>query len=283
VGSFITETWLREHSSLALGTELHLPAEGRLTPAARTLLDERRIAVKFVDTAGRTYLAESAETSASSTSAGKEASRLRVHPLTSQASYQVASCALCNQEVTRKPEAMTHLDTQHLVSKNHPRLRLRGKLDSAIAHAVWVQSELGPAERDSTLALWLADLRSCLGNVLRAEVTGATLLPIHMGELDDAAIHRLSHDPLAYFGHDHIVPEAGQGVTVARLNILRALVRESELAAAEIYIDSDYQVARPDILDALNRLSSAIYVLMLLSYVASLGQPVSSGKIASWI
>lgn len=279
MGLYITETWLREHSSLAAGTEIHLPAERRLTPAARTLLDERQINVKFVDAAGRTYLAGG---NAANASEANESSRQRVHPLTSQADHQVASCALCNQRVTRKPEAMTHLDDRHLVGKNHPRLRLRGKLDTVIAHAVWVQSELEPAERDSTLALWLADLRSCLGNVLRAEVTGATLLPIHMGELDDAAIHRLSHDPLTYFGHDHIVPDAGQGVTVARLNILRALVRESELAAAEIYIDSEFQVARPDILQALNRLSSAIYVLMLLSYVASLGQPVSSGKIASW-
>ena len=43
MGSFITETWLREHFSLAHGTEVRLPEDGRLTPAARTLLDEKRV------------------------------------------------------------------------------------------------------------------------------------------------------------------------------------------------------------------------------------------------
>jgi ethanolamine utilization cobalamin adenosyltransferase len=98
-----------------------------------------------------------------------------------------------------------------------------------------------------------------------------------MGELDAEAIHRLSHDPLRYFGHDHIVPDAAQGVTVARLNLLRALIREAELAAANVYIDANYQLTRPDILESLNRLSSAVYVLMMLSYVATLGRPEQPG------
>jgi ethanolamine utilization cobalamin adenosyltransferase len=38
--AFITESWLREHFSLTDGTEVHLPADGKLTPAARALLDE---------------------------------------------------------------------------------------------------------------------------------------------------------------------------------------------------------------------------------------------------
>lgn len=268
MGTFITETWLREHFSLAPGTEIHLPAEGQLTPAARTLIGERRIGVKFIDAAGRTYL----EDTRSPHDAGDQAAaRLKVHPLTSQASREAAACSLCGQEVAHKSEAMTHLDARQLVAKNHPRMHLRGKLDTVIAHAVWVQSELPASGGDGKVALWLADVRSCLGMVLRGEVTGETVPPVHMGELDAEAIHRLSHDPLRYFGHDHIVPDAAQGVTVARLNLLRALIREAELAAANVYIDANYQLTRPDILESLNRLSSAVYVLMMLSYVASLG------------
>ena len=253
MGSFITETWLREHFSLAHGTEVRLPEDGRLTPAARTLLDEKRISIKYLDAAGRTFI-ESAE--------GKPPSRQRVHPLTGSAEHPVATCTLCGNEVSHKPEAMTHLDPHHLTGKNHPRLRLRAKLDTSIAHAVWVQAELSDVERASTLSFWLADVRSCLGN--------------------EQAIHRLSHDPLRYFGHDHLVPDASQGITVARLNLLRALIREAEVIAADVYIDRDYKLTRPDILQALNRLSSAVYVLMLLAYVARTGHEPDPERMAKW-
>ncbi|MCH2219259.1 MAG: hypothetical protein MK097_02890, partial [Dechloromonas sp.] len=85
-----------------------------------------------------------------------------------------------------------------------------------------------------------------------------------------------------YFGHDHIVPEATQGTTIARLNLLRAHIREAEVAAADVYIDRDFNVLRPDLMQALNRLSSAVYVVMLLSHVASLGQSADIKKLTSW-
>lgn len=272
--SFITENWLREHFTLTAGTEIHLPADGRLTPSARTMLDERRIRVKFVDEAGRTFLERDAK--------GEVQERVRIHPLTGTERAEVASCRLCGQEVEKKPDAATHLDSRTLVAKNDPRIRLRGKLDTAIAYAVWVQAELDARERESVMASWLADVRSALGNVLRGEVTGGGIAAVRMGELDDEAIHRLSHDPLRYFGHDHIVPEALQGTTIARLNLLRVHIREAELAAADVYIDREFNVLRPDLLQALNRLSSAVYILMLLSHVAAIGQPADTRKLASW-
>ncbi len=276
MGSFITETWLREHFSLAHGTEVRLPEDGRLTPAARTLLDEKRISIKYLDAAGRTFIESTGGAE------GKPPSRQRVHPLTGSAEHPVATCTLCGNEVSRKPDAMTHLDPHHLTGKNHPRLRLRAKLDTSIAHAVWVQAELSDVERASTLSFWLADVRSCLGNVLRGEVTGEAVSGVRMGELDEEAIHRLSHDPLRYFGHDHLVPDASQGITVARLNLLRALIRETEVIAADVYIDRDYKLTRPDILQALNRLSSAVYLLMLLAYVARTGHEPDPERMAKW-
>lgn len=272
--AFITETWLRENFSLAAGTEIHLPAEGKLTPAARALLAEQHIRVRFVDAAGRVF--------AETPGATDEPARQRLHPLTGSAEFAKPACQLCGQEVARKPEALTHLDGHALVPKNDPRLKLRGKLDTAIAHAVWAQSELSDDEQRSTLGRWLADIRSALGNVLRAEVTGETVPLVRMGDLDDEAIHRLSHDPLRYFGHDHIVPEQAQGATIARLNLLRAQIREAELAAADVYIDREFNVSRPDLLQALNRLSSAVYVLMLLSHVAAQGAAPDMRKLAAW-
>ena len=274
MSAFITETWLRENFSLTDGTEIHLPADGKLTPAARALLAERHIRLRFVDEAGRVF--------AEAPGAAEEPVRQRIHPLTGGAEVATPACLLCGQEVARKPEALTHLDSHTLVPKNDPRLKLRGKLDTAIAHAVWAQSELSGDEQRSTLGRWLADVRSALGNVLRAEVTGEEALPVRMGDLDDEAIHRLSHDPLRYFGHDHLVPEQAQGATLARLNLLRTQIREAELAAADVYIDREFNVLRPDLLQALNRLSSAVYVLMLLSHVAALGRAPDMQKLTSW-
>jgi ethanolamine utilization cobalamin adenosyltransferase len=105
--------------------------------------------------------------------------------------------------------------------------------------------------------------------------------PVSMGEFDETAIHAISHNPLKYIGHDHLVPEVVHGVQVARLNLLRTQIREAELLAADVFIDRDFRVTRPDIMLALNRLSSAVYVLMLMTLMAERGQPVSPEKVRS--
>jgi ethanolamine utilization cobalamin adenosyltransferase len=77
---------------------------------------------------------------------------------------------------------------------------------------------------------------------------------------------------LKYLGHDHLLSEMNQGARVARLNLLRAQIREAELYAADVYIARDFTVTRPDIMRGLNRLSSAVYVLTLLAYLAEQGK-----------
>ncbi|OWY40296.1 cobalamin adenosyltransferase [Xenophilus sp. AP218F] len=262
MSTFITEDWLRERYSLARATEIHLPADSRLTPAAEELIKARELSVKFMDEQGRVMV-----------EAG-DGERRPVHALTGSDRRAEQSCQLCHQPVARKSEALTHLDAQTLVAKNDPRIRFRGGLDSAIALAVWLQSEFDPAGKRVRLAQYLADIRSCLGNALRAEVSGEPMPPVAMGEANDERLHALSHRPLALLGHDHIVPAAEHGASVARLNLLRARIRECELDAAALYLDLDYQASRPDILQALNRLSSAVYVLMLLVLLQERGQPL---------
>ena len=276
MSAFVTESWLRERFSLAHGSEIHLPENARLTPSARTLLEERQIRVKYLDDAGRAFV----ETQAAESRHGEEPALRRVPVLTGENERVAATCLLCSQTVATKPDTLTSLDGKALVAKNDPRLKLRGKLDTAIAHAVWIQTEW--AADGATLAHWLADVRSALGRVLKAEVSGEPMPPVAMGEFDEAAIHAISHHPLKYLGHDHIVPEAGHGGEVARLNLLRAQIREAELAAADVFIDRDFKVLRPDIMQALNRLSSAVYVLMLMTLMAGRGQSISPKKERAW-
>ncbi|EBX3569516.1 cobalamin adenosyltransferase, partial [Salmonella enterica subsp. enterica serovar Java] len=56
MNDFITETWLRANHTLSEGSEIHLPADARLTPSARELLESRRLRIKFLDPQGRLFV-----------------------------------------------------------------------------------------------------------------------------------------------------------------------------------------------------------------------------------
>ena len=71
-------------------------------------------------------------------------------------------------------------------------------------------------------------------------------------------IRTRSQHPQDYFGIPHFMPSPEDPASVLRLNALRAQVREAELTAA-----AAFGREREDLLRALNRLSSLLYVLML--------------------
>lgn len=271
MGPYITETLLREKYSLGYGTEIRLPADARLTPAAQGLLDDRKIIIKYVDEDGRVFLDQ---TPAAETVEDKHEMK-QVNPLTNDSEWHVGTCLMCHQEVREKPEVLTNIDSRNLILKNDPRLKLRGKLDTVIALAVLIQTEFDGLPKLSQVTLWLSDVRSALGNVLKAEATGSEMPPVTLGDMSEEVLHAISHNPLKYLGHDHLLPEASQGVQVARLNLLRAEIREAELYAADVYIARDLTITRPDIMEGLNRLSSAVYVLMLLTYMIQQGKHIS--------
>ncbi|MDN6448360.1 MAG: ethanolamine utilization cob(I)yrinic acid a,c-diamide adenosyltransferase EutT [Enterobacterales bacterium] len=253
--TFITEDWLRANHTLSEGSEIRLPSDSRMTPSARELIEGRRLLVKFQDEQGRLFVAASLEED-------KALPELQpVHGLTSQDRAAAASCELCHQAVVDKPDTLTHLNAQVMVAKNDPRLAFRARLDASIATAVWLQSELSGM---ASVAHWLADIRSLLGNIMRADALDIPLAVQEIAGLTADELHRLSHQPLKFLGHDHIVPDVNQGRDVALLNLLRASVRETEITAAKVFIGADYHVQKADLLQALNRLSSAVYVLMIL-------------------
>lgn len=221
---FITEAWLRANHTLSEGAEIHLPADSRLTPSARELLESRHLRIKFIDEQGRLFVDD------------EQQQPQPVHGLTSSDEHPQACCELCRQPVAKKPDTLTHLSAEKMVAKSDPRLGFRAVLDSTIALAVWLQIEL-------------------------TEPLGCQAI---VG-LSDEDLHRLSHQPLRYLDHDHLVPEASHGRDAALLNLLRTKVRETETVAAQVFITRSFEVLRPDILQALNRLSSTVYVMMILS------------------
>lgn len=166
------------------------------------------------------------------------------------------------QSVEKKPEHMTHLHSNVLVPKGHPRIRLRGRLDSLQADIILLQTQTDAAgETDLTAELdeVLAHCRS----IMRCEVTGEPLDGATLLGLDEGALRAQSQQPKLHFGVGHLLPDYRLGAVFAALNRLRAQAREVELAAIDAFCPPEGGAVRTDLLQALNRLSSAFYILML--------------------
>jgi len=158
---------------------------------------------------------------------------------------------------TSKPEHMTHIRGNILAPKTHPRIALRGKLDSLEAEIISLQADAAECGMDS-LIKDLEDLLSLTRNILAAEVKEEPLAPIMLWGMDADALRHASHDVRSSVGIDHPIPNYKMGKFAAKLNIVRTKVRETELSAAHAFGNE-----REDILTALNRMSSAVYLLFL--------------------
>ena len=156
-----------------------------------------------------------------------------------------------------KPEHMTHLRGNILVSKTHPVIRFRGKLDTLQAELILGQQALPREEKR------LGEILALSRTLIRCDVMQEAVPMEKLCGLTEQELHRRSHFPQDYYGKPHFMPEAADGPLVAWLNLLRCRVRETELAAAKAFTDSDGNCLRTDILQALNRMSSMLYLMMI--------------------
>ena len=157
-----------------------------------------------------------------------------------------------------KPEHMTHLNGEVLVPKTHPRIGFRGKIDLLEAELL-----LRMAQSEGPLREQLGEILSLARKLLRADVLEEPLAPETLCGLTEAELRLRSHRPQEYYGQPHFMPEAEDDLTVLRLNRLRCLARQAELAAVHAFCDREGNPTRADILQALNRMSSMLYILMI--------------------
>ena len=156
-----------------------------------------------------------------------------------------------------KPEHMTALTAGELVCKTHPRILLRGKLDTLESEILVQQAACGEE--------WVAPLNDALllvRSVMAAEVRDIPVPAWTLDGMGPEEVHRCSHHPEEFGFPGHILPEAGHGLTAAQMNRLRAICRETELAAVRVFWDGQ-RLAHEDCVLALNRLSSYFYILQL--------------------
>ena len=167
--------------------------------------------------------------------------------------YKVLSGGFCEE----KPEHMTHLNAEVLVPKTHPRISFRGKMDTLEAELILCQLA------DETLRSPIGEILSLARQILRCDVLNEPLSPGKLCGLTEDEQRRRSHFPQEFYGQPHFMPEAADGMVIARLNRARCAAREAELSAVAAFSDRDGNPTRPDILRALNRMSSMLYILMI--------------------
>ncbi|MDR1777584.1 MAG: hypothetical protein LBR31_07125 [Desulfovibrio sp.] len=166
----------------------------------------------------------------------------------------------------RAESGLTHLDAATMVAKTHPRIEARGKLDNLMAEIVLTQTLFDPKSKlPPLLKDCLSELKNWVFQTLAAEISGSILPEQSMAGMNPDALRAVSRNPRRYLALDHLTPDATLGMNMAFLNRLRTQVRETELTVAKAAL------CRSDIGESLNRLSSAVYVLMLFTRLAESG------------
>ncbi len=164
---------------------------------------------------------------------------------------------LSGGEVSEKPEHMTHLNGDWLVPKTHPRILFRGKLDTLEAELILCQ-----LSKDA-LVTPVGEVLDLARRIIRCDVLEEPLPEKKLCGMSQEELRKRSHFPQDYYGQPHFMPSAADGAVIARLNRARCAAREAELAAVEAFRDREGNPTRPDILRAMNRMSSMLYLLMI--------------------
>jgi ethanolamine utilization cobalamin adenosyltransferase len=112
-------------------------------------------------------------------------------------------------------------------------------------------------------------------SLLCAEYKCVPLGEIKVLGFSSKELREQSHHPERYFERKHLLMNHSMGTLCLRLNLLRTVAREAEIAAVTALRDSavpsePVKRCRMDIVEALNRLSSLFYILMYKYRNASL-------------
>ena len=258
--SVITESVLRSDFKKQVPKVLEVKKSDILTPSAKQYLREKGVELKMVDEA------KEQDAYACETDANEGAKP--TYKTNDYKPFEVMDQGFQPKFVSdydggmyeKKPEYMTHLYGNRLVFKDDARIVFRGKLDSFQSQILSLQIGLMKLGMNQ-LVSDLDEVLELTRNILMSEVKD---MPLELGRLfglDENGIRAHSHNPKKYYGVKHFVPDASMGEAIIGLNALRTQVRELEVAGMQAF-RSGTVITHQDIIRTLNRLSSAIYILM---------------------
>ena len=247
----ITEDFLRLELRNAQPETYYVPEGKILTPAAREYLQQRKIKI------AKGEPPEAAPAEPAAPAAPAPAAAPAATPTAKYRDHETGAFYM------DKPEHMTQLFGNELVTKNHPRILFRGKLDSLQAMVVLDQALIA-ADGNQKLVDDLGSILDNLREMMRCDVLDETYCRQTIIGLTHQELRERSHNPQKFFGiKQMLLPDYTMGRDYALLNQLRAAIRETEVAAATAFLTGS-KCTRPDIMEELNRLSSAIHIMMCM-------------------
>ena len=170
--------------------------------------------------------------------------------------YQTLFGAALNE----KPEHMTHLKGNVLVFKDHPRIAFRGMIDALEGEIMLAQQA---AIDTPKLVAELGEALDLVRRLIRCDVLDEPVGELKLCGYDAGQLREYSHYPDKYLGQPNFLPAYTDGPALLAVNKVRTLVRQTELSAYAAFKDVDGNVTRGDIILALNRLSSLMWIMMI--------------------
>ena len=162
--------------------------------------------------------------------------------------------------VEEKPEHMTHLNGDVLVSKLHPRIAFRGAMDTLEAELLLCQLYCG-----KHLEKPLGEILNQARKLLACEVMDEPCKEEKLWGMTAEEIRSRSHRPQDYYDAPHFMPQITDGAEILHLNRARCAVRNAERTAVAAFMDENGCLTRKDLVKMLNRMSSFLYILMIES------------------
>ena len=156
------------------------------------------------------------------------------------------------RRLKEKPEHMTHLKPDVLVPKEHPRIVFRGLLDALQAEIL-----LCGSRAEGQLKTDLSEILNLAREIMRCDVLDEPLPFKPICGLTAEELRARSHFPQKYYDQPHFMPDFEDSLLLLHLNRLRTMVRQTELAACRAFSQ------RTDLIQALNRMSSLVWILMI--------------------
>ncbi|MCR5782056.1 MAG: hypothetical protein K6G90_04890 [Clostridia bacterium] len=239
----LTDVELRAHWTRSKSNRVIIEPDTVLTPAAKDFIREQGLET--------VYLTESE----------RGPDTMTRTPIPRREGKPVYVNAATGMEQTDKGEIMTHLRGNMLVPKTDLQIAFRGKLDSLQAKIMETQV-IAEEEKKHRVTADLEELLAFVRTIVSAEVRDEPLKEIKLLNMGSVQIRRDSQNVKAAFGIDHPVPSYRMGKLCVSLNALRTQVRETELAAAHAFTNEHGCCSRLDIIEALNRLSSCVYIIL---------------------
>lgn len=155
-------------------------------------------------------------------------------------------------------ESKTCLKKGIIIDKGDRVIAFRGEIDSLYAECIYACSV---AEKGGFVFEGLAEISKVIGRIMRCEALCESTEFCGVFGYSGDELREVSQNPEKHLGMAHFWPDENASLSMAALNRLRAEVRGCEREAVRAYPECEpWQIS---IIACLNRLSSAVYILML--------------------